>query len=110
MDPLEQSALNDALNQMWSRFLPQMRERMALLLEAAEAYAGGTLTSVQQKAAHDAAHKLSGVLGSFGLANGTVLARELETIFECMESQDSDLAERLKTMTDELNTLIENRK
>jgi HPt (histidine-containing phosphotransfer) domain-containing protein len=110
MDPLEQSALNDALNQMWSRFLPQMRDRMALLSEATEAYANGALSPVQQKAAREAAHKLSGVLGSFGLANGTVLARELETIFECMESQDGDLAERMRTMTDELSALIESRK
>lgn len=110
MDTQGQSALNDALNQMWLRFLPQMRERMTLLQEAVEAYAGATLTSTQREAAHDAAHKLAGVLGSFGLANGTVLARELETIFDCMESQDSDLAERLREMAEELNTLIESRK
>ena len=60
---------------MWAQFLPQIQERVAVLETAAEAFAAGRL-SKQHEAAKTAAHKLAGVLGTFGLTQGTVLARE----------------------------------
>ena len=110
MDSLEQSALTEALDRMWRQFSPQMHERLALIQTGVLAYANGELSAVQKESARDAAHKLSGVLGTFGLANGTVLARELETIFACLEGQDQELAERMVRLADGLNELIENRK
>ena len=46
---------------------------------AAEACASGTLTHAEQQQAAADAHKLAGVLGTFGLNEGTELAREAES-------------------------------
>jgi len=70
----------EALDRMWSRFLPQIEERLAVL-DAAAAAAGNGLTPDQLSQAREAAHKLAGVLGTFGLASGTVLARQIEALY-----------------------------
>ncbi len=70
-----------AMDGLWVRFLPEIKERVAVLEAAAQAAGEGTLTGKQREAAQAAAHKLAGVLGTFGLTRGTVLARELELTF-----------------------------
>ena len=47
-----------------------------------KALANGTLTAPQQEQAGADAHKLAGVLGTFGLKEGTELAREAERLYE----------------------------
>ena len=110
MDPAEQSALTAALDRMWAQFLPEMKERVGILETTARSIAAGELSLDQQATANDAAHKLAGVLGTFGLTRGTVLARELEIMYSRETGTDPALAERLASLADELRTLIENRK
>lgn len=97
--------LASALDRLWIQFLPEMRERVSLIEVAAAACAAGWLTSEQCQAAHDAAHKLAGVLGTFGLAEGTALARELETI--CAGENGPD--PRAVQLVAALRAVIENR-
>jgi HPt (histidine-containing phosphotransfer) domain-containing protein len=79
---LEQAAFTQAIDQMWARFLPQLVDRVGLLESAAEALESGRqLTAEEKEEARAAAHKLAGVLGTFGLARGTELARELEACY-----------------------------
>jgi HPt (histidine-containing phosphotransfer) domain-containing protein len=110
LDPVQQDALNQALNGMWARFLPLIEERVGLLGSAAAACAAGRLSIEQQQAAGAAAHKLAGVLGTFGLAEGTVLARELETMYSQPGVPGSALGPRLVSIAAGLRAIVRNRK
>lgn len=68
----------DALARLWARHLPEIENRLLLLESAAQALIAGTLAGDQREAAYQAAHKLAGVLGTFGLPRGTDLARQIE--------------------------------
>ena len=70
-----------ALDRLWERFLPEIRARVEILESAARSGANGEITSEQRAQAAGAAHKLAGTLGTFGLARGTSLARELECLY-----------------------------
>jgi HPt (histidine-containing phosphotransfer) domain-containing protein len=87
-----------------------MQERVAILETAAEAFASGNLSIEQHAAANEAAHKLAGVLGAFGLTRGTVLARELEIIYSRDGGPDPAQAALLSEIATELRVLVENRK
>lgn len=110
MDPIEQHALDQALARMWAQFLPQMEERVGLLETAAAAFSANQLTLPELHAAHAAAHKLAGVLGTFGLTRGTVLARELEIMYSREGGPDRSLAARLTAIAAELRAIVQNRK
>ncbi len=109
MEPVEQTALTQALDRMWTRFLPEMRQRVAILEMAAAAFTANTLTISQREAASAAAHKLAGVLGTFGLTRGTELARELEIMYSRENGPDPVLGARLTASTAELSALVESR-
>lgn len=110
MDRAEQSAVTEAIDRLWARFLPEMKERVSVLEAAAAAFAANTLTIQQHQAANAAAHKLAGVLGTFNLTKGTVLARELEIMLSREGGPDPALGERLSSIASELRAMIENRK
>jgi HPt (histidine-containing phosphotransfer) domain-containing protein len=105
-----QAALSAALDRMWAQYLPLMHERVSILDAAAQAFAADQLSAEQNGTAQAAAHKLAGVLGTFGLTRGTVLARELEVIYSRKNSPDPALAERMRSIAVELRTIIETRK
>ncbi len=109
MDPIRQTALTEALDRMWIQFLPQIKERIAILDSAAAAFAANRLSIEQHEAANAAAHKLAGVLGSFGLTRGTVLARELEIMYSGEGGPDPALGQRLNSIAAELRTIVESR-
>ena len=101
--------LSAALESLWVRFLPEIRARVGMLDMAAAAYAAGAMTSEEREAAHSAAHKLAGTLGTFNLAHGTELAREFELLFaeDCVP--DSASAGRLASLAAELRVVVEGR-
>jgi HPt (histidine-containing phosphotransfer) domain-containing protein len=110
VDVHEQSALAGALDSLWAKFLPEMEQRVTLLESAAAAFKVNHLSEEQQEAANSAAHKLAGVLGTFGLTRGTVLARELELMFSRQNGRDPALAAQMLEITAELRSIIEDRK
>ena len=110
MDSAQQDALNQALDGLWVKFLPLIEERVGLLESAAAACAAGRLSIEQQQAAGAAAHKLACVLGTFSLTEGTVLARELETMYSQPGASDSALGARLISIAAELRLIVRNRK
>ena len=110
MDTSEKTALSDAINKLWTQFLPQMRERVGVLETSARAFAADKLSLAQHAEANDAAHKLAGALGSFGLTKGTVLARELEIMYSRESGPDPAVAARLDEIAAQLRSIIENRK
>jgi len=105
----QEGALAQAIDGLWQRFLPQIRERVAILESAAAALAAGPLTEELREAALAAAHKLAGTLGTFGLTRGTVLARELEINFSRGDGPDPASGKRLAAIATELRAMVENR-
>jgi len=110
MDPIGTSEFSKAMDLLWNRFLPEIRERVTILENAAAAFAAATLSAQQQLAAHAAAHKLAGVLGTFSLTRGTVLARELELMYSPEDPPRPETMESLVSTAAELRTLIETHK
>ncbi len=104
-----EEALSQAIDRLWVRFLPKIRERVAVLESAAAAVAAKKLTAPRREKAQAAAHNLAGVLGTFSLSRGTVLARELEVIYSQETSPGPDSGERLAAIAAELRAIVENR-
>ena len=109
MDPAEQIALKEALDRLWVKFLPQTEERVAVLESAAAFFSANQLLQDQQYAASSAAHKLAGVLGTFGLTEGTVLARELELMYSREGGPDPTFAARLTESAARLRAIVSDR-
>lgn len=106
-EPSQQASLNEALGRLWKRFLPEIEERVAVLESAGAALAEDRLSHEQREAAHGAAHKLAGVLGTFGLTKGTVLAREAELLFS--GETDPEAAAQLGEIARSLKELVAER-
>ena len=100
------SPLAEAMNRLWAKHLPQMEERVATLQIAAEHLSRGILAEEEQRRAGADAHKLAGVLGTFGLDDGTALAREAEGIFEGILGGTPDAALRLSLIAEQLKALV----
>jgi HPt (histidine-containing phosphotransfer) domain-containing protein len=104
-----EEALSQAIDRLWIRFLPEIRARVAVLESVAAAVTANKLTAARREKAQAAAHKLAGVLGTFSLARGTVLARELEATYSQETSPGPDSGERLAASAAELRAIVENR-
>jgi HPt (histidine-containing phosphotransfer) domain-containing protein len=102
------TTITEALNQMWVKFLPDIEQRVAVLENAATAISEGSLTPEQREEAAAAAHKLAGVLGTFGLDEGTSLAREAESLYSHDLSGPS-LDERAAALAAGLRTVLARR-
>ena len=110
MESKEQPSLAGALDALWTRFLPEIEARVAALESAAEASNANRLSSEQQEDAHAAAHKLAGVLGTFGLTRGTVLARELEMMYSQHNGRDPAQSEQMSAIAAEMRAIVASRK
>jgi HPt (histidine-containing phosphotransfer) domain-containing protein len=108
--PSPNSPLGSALDLIWARFLPQMIERVATIEAAAYALQTGALAPEHIAGAAAEAHKLAGVLGSFGLTQGTDLARDFERIFIRDGGPEPSMAPRLIANAAQLRALIESHK
>jgi HPt (histidine-containing phosphotransfer) domain-containing protein len=106
-EPSQQPSINEALDRLWKQFLPQIEERVAALERASTALAEDRLSHDQREAAHAAAHKLAGILGTFGLTKGTILAREAELL--CSGETDPETAPQLGEIARRLKELVADR-
>jgi HPt (histidine-containing phosphotransfer) domain-containing protein len=106
----EPPGLAEALDRLWRQFLPQMYDRVAVLDTAVAPLATGALAEAHRNAVAEAAHNLAGIMGSFGLPEGTVLAREAESI--CAEHTEAApaAAARVAQIAMHLRYLIETRR
>jgi HPt (histidine-containing phosphotransfer) domain-containing protein len=98
--------MTDALNRLWKQYLPTMEERVAVLEAAARNLATRELSEAERASANSAAHKLAGVLGTFGLTKGTVLAREAEILYSGDNDTDPADAKQLTMISTELKAMI----
>ena len=109
-DQKPQLDIGAILNQMWVRFLPDIYERVEVLESAAKAHIAGTLSPAQCAAAHAAAHKLIGSLGTFGLMRGTELAREFEQACASENSVMATKPARLDAIAGQIRKIVDERK
>ncbi len=107
-EPVTQPELNAALDRLWTQFLPEIEQRVATIESASSALVVGELKDDLRDDARSAAHKLAGVLGTFGLTKGTIVAREAELLL----SGDTDPASapQLTGIAGQLRTLIASKK
>jgi len=70
-------------------------ERLAVVSSALEALAAGTLDAQRRDAALSEAHKLRGILGTYGFAEGSELATQAEEVFQGAGAGAGALAVRL---------------
>ncbi len=71
-----------AIAEVWERFKERIGNRVTVLEQAAIALRAGILDDELRQLATQDAHKLIGSLGTFGFANGSTLARKIESILE----------------------------
>ena len=79
--PAMPPSMSEALGRLWTKFLPEIENRLVVVEAAVHSAESGSLANEERESAHQAAHKLAGVLGTFGLHRGTELARHAEIVF-----------------------------
>jgi DNA-binding response OmpR family regulator/HPt (histidine-containing phosphotransfer) domain-containing protein len=86
----------DVLAAAWPAAVDEILARVATIEDAVAALLGGALDDDERDGARRAAHRLAGTLGTFGIATGSVIARELETALETAPAaaEAPQLAER----------------
>ncbi|MGD1905163.1 MAG: response regulator [Leptolyngbyaceae cyanobacterium] len=81
-DPSAPEVARQAAIAALAQFRPVITERLAALSSTLTALSQGTLTDAQRQAACQAAHKLAGSLGMFGLPAGSDISHTLETLLQ----------------------------
>jgi HPt (histidine-containing phosphotransfer) domain-containing protein len=74
--------LNERLRHVWLKYLPATRSRLEIVERALDAMETGSLSKDLILEAIDAAHKLAGSLGTFGLHSSSAIATKIELAFE----------------------------
>jgi HPt (histidine-containing phosphotransfer) domain-containing protein len=103
----QEQKLQSMISALWARSRHTVVERAALLRTAGDLLKDNRLDQATQLKAVDSAHKLAGVLGTFGLPRGTDLAREAETLFGQSKPPGKMEIERLQVLLAELTHLID---
>lgn len=74
--------LHDLLSTLWSRSQQTIGDRLNVLRATHHSLSENHTDAQARKSGADAAHKLAGILGTFGLPEGTELARRTEVMLE----------------------------
>ncbi|HTZ56524.1 MAG TPA: Hpt domain-containing protein [Acidobacteriaceae bacterium] len=107
-DPQSQEQkLQEMIASLWDRSRHTVVERAATLRAAGDLLVDNRLDAATQLNAVDCAHKLAGVLGTFGLPRGTDLAREAEIFFGRSATPSKVEIDRLRALLAELTRIID---
>jgi len=79
---LNNPQLRAALATVWEKSLPLLRQRVQVLQQTMVHLRAGTLHATLREAAASEAHRLAGLLGTFGYPEGTEAARLLEVALD----------------------------
>ena len=99
--------LHELLSTLWSRSRESIAERLDVLRGTLRALRANPADTAARKAGGDAAHKLAGILGTFGLPHGTELARRSEVMLESPGPIRQYDLETLQQSIDQLHQMIE---
>jgi len=98
--------LDDLLQSLWVRNYPLLAERMKLIRAAKDKVDAGYLDNTCRKDGEEAAHKLAGILGTFGLPQGSALASKIEVLLSNDTSTCLQRAGELRSWVGELEAVI----
>lgn len=101
--------IDDLLQSLWVKNYPILIERLALIRNATDKLNESSLDDQTRKAGEDAAHKLAGILGTFGLPRGSVLASKIEALLAGDASTCAQRAGELNSWVQELEAVIASR-
>jgi len=99
--------LHDLLATLWSRSRETIGERLDVLRTTLRVLRANPADKNARRAGADAAHKLAGILGTFGLPDGTNLARHVEVTLESAAPIRPFDLESLQKSIDQLHLMIE---
>src|SRR5664279_3197827 len=99
------NTLQILLQQLWITSQTTVAQRIETLQNAQIRMEQNSLDARIRKQAADAAHKLAGILGTFGLPQGSTLALQVETAMEHDATVTLDTKE-LAAILDELSRLV----
>ncbi|MBD2695210.1 response regulator [Anabaena catenula] len=105
--PAIKQQFNQAMSGLWNQYQGLMAERMAILQQAATALLNQNLDMSLRQSAEQAAHKLAGVLGMFGLADGTNKAKDIEEILAPDVEISVIQKNQLLLLIQELNNILQ---
>lgn len=94
------------LADLWRTSRPTVLERMAILREARTSLAADPVDADARSRGREAAHKLSGVLGVFGLPRGSALAAEIEALLKQESPLSPDQLSSFSSLVAELDAVI----
>jgi HPt (histidine-containing phosphotransfer) domain-containing protein len=100
------SDLDAALAAIWDRSKPLIRTRLEVVERSVAAALDGGADAPALEAGRGAAHQLAGSLGTFGIAEGSDLAREIEAQLAGDATRDD---ERLRALSVRLRALLDPR-
>jgi len=103
--PPANEQLQQLLLKLWETSKATIAERLETIRQAQAQMATNTLKAAGRKDAIDAAHKLAGILGTFGLPQGTELARQVEEGLR--ENGEGLTADALDALVKQLAVLID---
>lgn len=84
------------VNAVWHRFKDRISTQIQVLAQAATALRQGELEQTLQQQARQEAHSLAGALGTFGLMQGSQIAKQLEDKFQAEQPFSPEEIEHLQ--------------
>lgn len=78
----QNTPLSSAVTELWKKFQGKMSSRVEVLDQATKALVAGTLSDELRQKALQESHKLAGSLGTFGFVDGSILAGEIEKLWQ----------------------------
>lgn len=96
----EQQKVKAKTSKIWQKFKGKFIEQFSILEQAAIALKIGNFSPELQQQAKQEAHKLAGSLGIFGSMQGSLVARELEELFQTSKILTTTDIEKITVLVD----------
>jgi HPt (histidine-containing phosphotransfer) domain-containing protein len=97
------------LSELWRTSRPTILERLTTLRTACQSLTRNPLNTDARIEGLEAAHKLSGILGVFGLPQGSEIASSIEFMLKSGEPLSAENLSELSDLIDALDAVIASR-
>jgi HPt (histidine-containing phosphotransfer) domain-containing protein len=98
--------LQQAIAAVWEKSLPLLRHRVTVIHRAVEDIGNGQLAPELRAEAATEAHRLAGLLGTFGYPDGTDAARLLELALDPALEANQQVREGTQAITSTLESAV----
>jgi HPt (histidine-containing phosphotransfer) domain-containing protein len=100
------TGLAEKLDALWKTSKPVVMDRLQALEDNCGKWLLSPHNALASEAAHDAAHKLAGVLGTFGMPRGSQLASAIESIVDKPDAATESERGKIPALLRELREAI----